>query len=249
MGGRCFVGVTVWVCDGLTLPRSDPPYLWGTGTVEFPDPDILRLATNQEGLLGDGRQKQALRTVTGEAKRRKELGGVTVEEGGEELGGVNRRESRNNLSGVLAVESGEAIHSVQGKESEEDTWTTSGATRCSGGPGGRTPELRPRSGESVALAVFDDIQSCSGNRYASVLLSVSLFFQGSREAHGRKHKIKHCKEDAPGMATLLLKRGWEVHRAPPAPLAPPWTPPGRYPIDPQLRLTPARSVVVPRFLR
>ncbi|KAJ1198575.1 hypothetical protein NDU88_002414 [Pleurodeles waltl] len=34
-------------------------------------------------------------------------------------------------------------------------------------------------------------RSVLGNGYASVLLSISFFFQGSREAPGRKQKIKH----------------------------------------------------------
>ncbi|KAJ1165711.1 hypothetical protein NDU88_006128 [Pleurodeles waltl] len=69
---------------------------------------------------------------------------VPGEEGRDELGGVTGGESRNNLGGVSTVESGEAVHSVQVEESEEDTSsteTTSGTTRRSGGPGGRTPEL------------------------------------------------------------------------------------------------------------
>ncbi|KAJ1109591.1 hypothetical protein NDU88_006951 [Pleurodeles waltl] len=48
----------------MTLPRSDPPYSWGTVIVEIPDSDILQSGTNRVGLPGDGRQKQALRSVT-----------------------------------------------------------------------------------------------------------------------------------------------------------------------------------------
>ncbi|KAJ1180290.1 hypothetical protein NDU88_005512 [Pleurodeles waltl] len=55
----------------MGLSRSDPPYSWGTGTVEIPDPDILSLSTNQVGLPGDGRQKQALAPSPGRKRWRR----------------------------------------------------------------------------------------------------------------------------------------------------------------------------------
>ncbi|KAJ1135534.1 hypothetical protein NDU88_001973 [Pleurodeles waltl] len=44
-------------CDGLTL-ASDPPYPWGTGRAELPDPEVLGTGTNPEGLLGEDGQKR-----------------------------------------------------------------------------------------------------------------------------------------------------------------------------------------------
>ncbi|KAJ1108129.1 hypothetical protein NDU88_005511 [Pleurodeles waltl] len=138
-----------WVCAGPTLPRSDPSYPWGTGTVEIPDPDVFQLGTNQRGLPGEGRQQQALRAVTrikkegGEEFEREQGGngredhGSEVDiEGGEDLRGGSGRDSRRSLSCSFAV------------VSKGDTGTTTGTARRSRGPGGSIPELRPQSGDS-----------------------------------------------------------------------------------------------------
>ncbi|KAJ1215859.1 hypothetical protein NDU88_003466 [Pleurodeles waltl] len=115
------------LCDGPTLPQSDPSYPWCTGTVEIPDPEVLRSRTNQRGLPGDARQQQVLRAVTrikiegGEESEMEEGGN-----GGEDPGSEADREGGEDFGG--------------------------GTARHSRGPGGSTPELRPRSGESVASA-------------------------------------------------------------------------------------------------
>ncbi|KAJ1116444.1 hypothetical protein NDU88_004655 [Pleurodeles waltl] len=44
-------------CDGPTL-SSDPPYSWGTGRAELPDPEVLGAGTNPKELPGDGRKKR-----------------------------------------------------------------------------------------------------------------------------------------------------------------------------------------------
>ncbi|KAJ1131390.1 hypothetical protein NDU88_009727 [Pleurodeles waltl] len=99
-----------------------------------------------------GRKKTFVPSPKKEEERRKERSRrVPGEESRDELGGVTGGESRNNRGGVSTVESKEEVHSVQGEESVEDTestGTTNGTTRRSRGPGGRTPELRPRSGEN-----------------------------------------------------------------------------------------------------
>ncbi|KAJ1214636.1 hypothetical protein NDU88_002254 [Pleurodeles waltl] len=69
-----------------------------------------------------------------------EPSGEAEREGREELRGGSRKDSRRSLGGRFAV------------ESEVDTGTTTGTARCSRGPGGSTPELRPRSEKSVASA-------------------------------------------------------------------------------------------------
>ncbi|KAJ1181482.1 hypothetical protein NDU88_006689 [Pleurodeles waltl] len=149
-------------CDGPTLPRSDPPYPWGTGTVEIPDLDILRSGTNWVELLGDGRQKQALRTVTKEEKAEKnsaaaeekaEKNSAAAEEKAEKNSAVKEEEKAvKNTAAAAEGKAGEVSAAVLAVKSEEDTGTTSGTTRRSRGPGGSTPELRPHSGESVASA-------------------------------------------------------------------------------------------------
>ncbi|KAJ1177246.1 hypothetical protein NDU88_002507 [Pleurodeles waltl] len=45
------------VCDGPTL-SSDPPYPWGTGRAELPDPEVLGTGTNPEDLPGEDGQKR-----------------------------------------------------------------------------------------------------------------------------------------------------------------------------------------------
>ncbi|KAJ1130223.1 hypothetical protein NDU88_008579 [Pleurodeles waltl] len=138
-------------CDEPTLPRSDPPYTWGTGTVEIPDLDILRSGTNRVGLPSDRKQKPALHAVTREEKAEKNS--AAVEEKAEKNSAATEEEKAvKNTEVAVEGKAGEASVAVWQVESEEDTGTTSGTTRHSGGPGGRTPELQPRSGESVASA-------------------------------------------------------------------------------------------------
>ncbi|KAJ1091651.1 hypothetical protein NDU88_004768 [Pleurodeles waltl] len=109
--------------------------------MEIHDPDVLKSGTNRIGLPGDGGQKQALCAVTREEEKAEENLAAREEEKAVKDGGASsRKEGRGSLGGGLAA------------ESSEDTRTTSGITRHSGGPGGSIPGLRPRSGESVASA-------------------------------------------------------------------------------------------------
>ncbi|KAJ1203815.1 hypothetical protein NDU88_007596 [Pleurodeles waltl] len=101
-------------------------------TFEIPDPDILRSATDQVGLLGDGRRKQDLHAVTRERKTGKELGGDRGGEGGKELSGDRGGEGGDELGGGNGRESRSNLGSVFAGESEEDTGTSSCTTIRSG---------------------------------------------------------------------------------------------------------------------
>ncbi|KAJ1151934.1 hypothetical protein NDU88_004713 [Pleurodeles waltl] len=61
-------------CDGPTL-ASDPPYPWGTGLAELPNPEVLKTGTNPEELPGKDGQK------SDSALRPREVGGGTKDEG------------------------------------------------------------------------------------------------------------------------------------------------------------------------
>ncbi|KAJ1135535.1 hypothetical protein NDU88_001974 [Pleurodeles waltl] len=65
---------------GLHRPTlaTDPPYPWGTGCAELPDPDVLGTGTNPEGLPGTGR-KGTLRSDRGEQEEEPETNGTPKE--------------------------------------------------------------------------------------------------------------------------------------------------------------------------
>ncbi|KAJ1199425.1 hypothetical protein NDU88_003261 [Pleurodeles waltl] len=128
------------------LPRSYPSYPRGINTRETPNPQVLRAETNQVLLLGDGRQKQPLRAVTWIKREEKDESKSNAGTGGKDLGGAAKKRKRSeNYNGDIP--DGSSVETI-GEDLGSST-STAGHRR---GPGGTKPELRPRSGKSVAIA-------------------------------------------------------------------------------------------------
>ncbi|KAJ1201937.1 hypothetical protein NDU88_005741 [Pleurodeles waltl] len=156
------------VCEGPTLPQSDPPYPCRAGTVEIPDPDTLWSGNNQVGLpVTAGRNRpftpspEKKRTETNSAakqEKKAEKNSAAMQEGKAEknLEATQERKVEKNLDAAVEGKRRRSLGSSLAVESEEDTGTTSGTMRRSGGPGGSTPELRPHSAENVDSAGVPD---------------------------------------------------------------------------------------------
>ncbi|KAJ1181718.1 hypothetical protein NDU88_006920 [Pleurodeles waltl] len=143
----------LWYCDGPTLLRSDPSYPGGTDALGASDPDVLWAGTNHIPLPGDGRERQRIRAVTGTSNgnededRWSEEGDGRNELSGAADGGSEGREEKG--SGRYGKNSFNGGQSETSREDRENITSAAGRHR---GPGGHTPELRPRSGKSVAPA-------------------------------------------------------------------------------------------------
>ncbi|KAJ1113582.1 hypothetical protein NDU88_001824 [Pleurodeles waltl] len=118
----------------LPTITSDPPYPWGTGRAELPDPEVLGQEPVLRNFQVTAGRKGTVRSDPGEQEEEPEKNATTRE--------------KNTTSGAKK----EVVTDMRTAREQEDIWTPV-TIREKGGPGGNTPKPRPRSGKSVASAV------------------------------------------------------------------------------------------------
>ncbi|KAJ1156810.1 hypothetical protein NDU88_009527 [Pleurodeles waltl] len=118
-----------------------------------PNPEVLRVGTNRVTLPGDGRQQQLLCAVTRIQKEEKdECRHADKGNEGEDFGGAVERKGKEKEEKGSKRYGQSSFDGARSETSGKDLGNSTSTARSHRGPGGNTPELRPRSGKIVAPA-------------------------------------------------------------------------------------------------